>query len=306
MSKIQTAKMQEISLKKARSFHSGNKEKKYSFFNEAWKRFSRNKTALIGLVLVILLILAGILAGLISPYEYDAIDSSVISQAPTAAHFFGTDNLGRDLFTRCMYGTRYSLPIAMASTLVCGFIGCMLGLVAAFFGGMTDNIIMRFMDILQAIPSILLAIAILAVAGSGIPQLIIALSFSGFASFAKMMRAAVFTVKGSEYVDACQSIGAGNMRLMVKHVFPNSFGHVIIFAVSHVAQGISSISALSYVGIGLQAPTPEWGALLSQGRVYLSSAPHMVIFPGLMILITLLAFNLLGDGVRDALDPRLK
>ena len=298
--------MQRIAIKNEKYLKKGIKERKYSFMKDAWRRFRRNRTALIGLILVAIMILIGIFAGILSPYEYDAIDSTVMSQGPSLQHLFGTDNLGRDLFTRCMYGTRYSLPIAMASTLVCGFVGCMLGLVAAFFGGAVDNMIMRFMDILQAIPSILLAIAILAVAGSGIPQLIIALSFSGFASFAKMMRAAVFTVKGSEYVDACQSIGAGNMRLMVRHVFPNSFGHVIIFAVSHVAQGISSISALSYVGIGLQAPTPEWGSLLSTGRVYLSSAPHMVIFPGLMILITLLAFNLLGDGVRDALDPRLK
>ena len=306
MAKMMTPAMQRIAIKNEKYLKKGIKERKYSFMKDAWRRFRRNRTALIGLILVAIMILIGIFAGILSPYEYDAIDSTVMSQGPSLQHLFGTDNLGRDLFTRCMYGTRYSLPIAMASTLVCGFVGCMLGLVAAFFGGAVDNMIMRFMDILQAIPSILLAIAILAVAGSGIPQLIIALSFSGFASFAKMMRAAVFTVKGSEYVDACQSIGAGNMRLMVRHVFPNSFGHVIIFAVSHVAQGISSISALSYVGIGLQAPTPEWGSLLSTGRVYLSSAPHMVIFPGLMILITLLAFNLLGDGVRDALDPRLK
>lgn len=303
MAKIVTPAMERLNQKAAAR---KGKEKKYSFFQEAWKRFRRNRTAVIGLVIVILLLLAGIFAGVLTPYEYDAVNAMEANQTPSLAHPFGTDNVGRDLLTRCLYGTRYSLPISIASTVISGLLGCILGLAAAFYGGKADNIIMRFMDIMQAIPSTLLAIAILAVAGSGIPQLIIALSVSGFASFSKIMRAAVFTVKGSEYVDACQSIGAGSLRLMFRHVFPNSFGHVIIFTVSHVAQGISSISALSYIGIGLQPPTPEWGSLLSTGRTYLSSYPHMVVFPGLMIMITLLAFHLLGDGLRDALDPRLK
>lgn len=305
MAKTMTPAMERLNQRNAKHKKKG-KEKHYSFFKDAWKRFRRNRTAVVGLIIVCLLLLVGVFADFITPYDYDAINAMEANQLPSLAHPFGTDNVGRDLFTRCLRGTRYSLPISMASTVGSGLIGCLLGLIAAFYGGKTDNIIMRVMDVMQAIPSTLLAIAILAVAGSGIPQLIIALSFSGFASFSKMMRAAVFTVKGSEYVDACQSIGASNIRLMLRHVFPNSFGHVVIFTVSHVAQGISSISALSYIGIGLQPPTPEWGSLLSTGRTYLSSYPHMVVFPGLMIMITLLAFHLLGDGLRDALDPRLK
>lgn len=303
MSKINTPAMECLQLREAKH---QLKDKKYSFFEDAWKRFRRNRTAIIGLVLIVCLLLIAIFAGVLTPYEYDAINAREANLTPSLAHPFGTDNVGRDLLTRCLYGTRYSLPISIVSTIISGVVGCLLGLTAAFYGGSVDNVIMRFMDILQAIPPTLLAIALLAVAGPGIPQLILALSFSSFASFSKIMRAAVFTVKGSEYIDASQSIGASNFRVMIRHVFPNSFGHVIIFAVSHVAQGISEISALSYIGIGLQPPTPEWGSLLSTGRTFLSSYPHMVIFPGLMIMVTLLAFHLFGDGVRDALDPRLK
>lgn len=273
---------------------------------EAWKRLKRDKTAVIGVCIILLLFLVGIAAPLIAPYDYRTQDYSQLLQPPSAQHLFGTDNLGRDLFSRCVYGARYSLPIGVACVLFALVIGGALGVIAAYFGGRVDNVIMRFIDIIQAIPSVLICIALVAILGNGIFQLIIAIVAGSIQSMTKACRSAVFMVKNNEYVEASKAIGVSNNMIMLRHLVPNAVGIIVINAANTVSNSILTISALSYIGMGLVAPTPEWGAILAEGKAYITVAPHCVIFPGLMIAITVVAFNLFGNGLRDALDPRLK
>lgn len=282
------------------------KPKKYSYWGDAWKRLKRNRLAIVGLVIILLLILAGVLSPLIAPYSQTAVNPSEAYQGPSRAHIFGTDQLGRDIFSRCLYATRVSLPMGILCTVISVCLGGMFGLVAAYFMGRTDNIIMRIMDVLQSIPGMLMAICVVATLGTGMYQLVLAISISGIAVFARTVRSAVLTVRDNEYIEASRTIGASNIRLMIKHILPNCVGHVVIFIVGSVAGNILVISGMSYIGLGIQPPTPEWGSLLSTGRTFIQSYPYMVIFPGLFILLTVFSFNLFGDGVRDALDPRLK
>lgn len=301
MAKMITPAMKRINKKQA-----GKKNKKNSFIREAWSRLARNPTAIAGMCIVIFLMLVAIFADVIAPYDYIEMDYTSICQKPGPGHIFGTDNLGRDLFSRCVYGARYSLLIGLCCCVLALAGGGMLGLIAAFFGKRTDTIIMRIMDVFQAIPGVLMAITIVASLGTGIPQLLIAMTISFMPSMAKTVRAAIFTVRGHEYIDASRSIGASNLRLMFRHMLPNAVGHIIIFAVGSVSAGIMQVATLSYIGLGIQPPSPEWGALLNAGKGYISSYPHMVLYPGLCIMLTILGFNLFGDGLRDALDPRLK
>lgn len=282
------------------------KQKEFTFTRDAWLRFKRNKTAVIGLIMIALILFVAAFAPLLCSYDYTSTDYMAAFQKPNAEHWFGTDNLGRDLFSRCIYGTRISVPLGI----ICMIFGCLtggfLGMVAAYFAGSVDNIIMRVMDVLQAIPGTLLAIVVVATLGNGTFQLVVALLISSMPMMAKTFRAAIFTVRSADYMESCRSIGASNMRLMVQHALPNALGHIIIFAVSSIPSTIMIITSLSYIGLGITPPTPEWGALLSAGKDYFMSYGYMVLFPGLMIMFTVLAFNLFGDGLRDALDPRLK
>jgi ABC-type dipeptide/oligopeptide/nickel transport system permease subunit len=302
LAKRYTAKMAEIERRK--KSEKGNKQ--FSFARDAWRRLKRNKTAIVGMVIIAILLLLALFADLIAPYGPSEAVYADAYQTPNAKHIFGTDNMGRDLFSRCIYGSRYSLPIGIACMILAFTVGGIIGVVSSFFGGRTDMIVMRVMDIMQAIPATLLAITIVAVLDAGIPQLICAVTIAFIPAFSKTMRAAIFTVRNNEYIEACRSIGASNMRLMLRHMVPNAIGHVIIFAVGIVSASILSISMLSYIGLGIKAPAPEWGSILNSGREFIQNYPHMVLFPGLFILFTVLAFNLLGDGLRDALDPRLK
>ncbi len=273
---------------------------------EALKRLRKNKTAMAGLIIILIMFLVAIFAPVIAPYTYTEQDYTATMQGPTAQHIFGTDNLGRDLFSRCVYGTRYSLPIGIICTAIGLLIGGALGLSAAYFGGKVDMIIMRIIDVIQAIPSILLCIALVAILGNGMWQLIVAIAAGSIEGMTKNVRAAVFMVRSNEYVNSSKSIGVSDANIMVRHLLPNAVGMIVINAVGAVSGAILSISSLSYIGVGLVAPTPEWGAILSEGKTYMAIAPHMVLFPGLMIAITVVAFNLFGNGLRDALDPRLK
>lgn len=283
-----------------------DKTGKYSFSKDAWKRFKRNKTAVLGLVLIGILVCFALFAGVICQYDAYEADYMALCQPPSRDHWFGTDNLGRDLFARCIYGTRWSLPIGLMCMVVALAGGGILGLIAAFFGKGTDTVIMRIMDVFQAIPGVLMSITVVAALGTGTWQLIIAIMISFMPAMSKTVRAAIFTVRDSEYIEAARCIGSGNLHLMLRHMLPNALGHIIIFAVGSIAAGIMIVSTLSYIGLGIQPPTPEWGALLAAGKSYISSYPYMVVFPGLMIMLTIFAFNLFGDGLRDALDPRLK
>lgn len=273
---------------------------------EALKRLRKNKTAMAGLIIILIMFIEAILAPVIAPYTYTEQDYTATMQGPSAAHIFGTDNLGRDLFSRCVYGTRYSLPIGIICTVIGLMCGGALGLCAAYFGGKVDMVIMRIIDVIQAIPSILLCIALVAILGNGMWQLIVAIAAGSIEGMTKNVRAAVFMVRSNEYVNSSKSIGVSDANIMVRHLLPNAVGMIVINAVGAVSGAILSISSLSYIGVGLVAPTPEWGAILSEGKTYMSVAPHMVLFPGLMIAITVVAFNLFGNGLRDALDPRLK
>ena len=273
---------------------------------EAIKRLLKNKTAMAGLVIIVLLLLVAVFAPLIAPYGYQDQDYTAVRLSPSLKHLFGTDHLGRDVFSRCMYGARYSLPIGVICTLLGLIAGGGLGLVAAYFGGKTDNIIMRFIDIVQAIPSILLCIALVAILGNGMWQLVVAITAGTIQGMTKNVRAAVFMVRNNDYVDSSKSIGVSDFMIMIRHLVPNAVGMIVINAIGVVSSSILTISSLSYLGVGLIAPTPEWGAILSEGKQYMAVAPHKVYFPGLMIAITVVAFNLFGNGLRDALDPRLK
>ena len=262
---------------------------------ESWKRFKRNPTALIGLAVVCLLILVAIFAPLIAPYDYQVQDFMAMMQKPSAAHLFGTDQFGRDIFSRCIYGARYSLIIALFCTIAAFFSGGLLGIIAGYFGGKVDTVIMRIMDIFQAIPMIMMAMCIVAVLGNGIPQLVAAIMFASMPTMARNNRAAILRVRGNDYIESSEAIGVNQFQMIVKHMIPNAVGVMIIYFVGFLAVSIMMMSSMSYIGVGLAAPTPEWGLILNDGKSYLTSAPYMMLFPALMIMITCFAFNLMGD-----------
>ena len=280
MAKMHTPAMEKIEKKNRKRKKPVNSTPAY----EAWKRFRRNKTAIIGLVVVGILILIAIFAPLIAPYDYTMQDYTAMMQAPSKAHLFGTDAYGRDIFSRVIYGTRYSLIIALFCTIAALFSGGLLGIIAGYFGGRVDTIIMRIMDIFQAIPMIMMAMCIVSVLGNGIPQLVAAVMFASMPTMARNNRAAILRVRGSDYIESSEAIGVGQV----------------------VAVSIMMMSSMSYIGVGLAAPTPEWGLILNDGKAYITSAPYMMFFPALMIMITCFAFNLMGDGLRDAFDPKSK
>ncbi len=302
MAKMHTPAMERIQKKNAKRKRPVKSTPGY----EAWKRFKRNPTALIGLVVVCILILIAIFAPLIAPYDYQTQDFTAMMQKPSAAHLFGTDNFGRDIFSRCIYGARYSLLIALFCTIAAFFSGGLLGIIAGYFGGKVDTIIMRIMDVFQAIPMILMAMCIVAVLGNGIPQLVAAIMFASMPTMARNNRAAILRVRGNDYIESSEAIGVNQVQMIIKHMIPNAVGVMVIYFVGFLAVSIMMMSSMSYIGVGLAAPTPEWGLILNDGKAYLTSAPYMMLFPALMIMVTCFAFNLMGDGLRDAFDPRLK
>lgn len=282
------------------------KQKKESANAAAIKRLRKNKTAMFGLVIFVLLALSAIFAPLLSPYGYAALDMKHAFQGPSAAHWFGTDDLGRDIFTRILYGGRYSLTIGIISVSFALVVGIVIGTVAGYFGGMVDNLIMRFLDIFQSIPGLILTIAISAALGSGFDKTILALSISRIPSFARVLRASIMRVREQEYLEAAESIRCGKFRIIMKYVLPNSWAPLIVEATMGVANTVLTAASLSYIGLGVQPPTPEWGAMLSGAKGYIRDYSYMLTFPGIFIALTVLCLNMLGDGLRDALDPRLK
>ena len=275
---------------------------------DAWRRMRRNKAAMIGLVIVVLLVLLAIFADVL--YDYDdvviKIDYSQRAQAPSAAHPFGTDDQGRDILARVVHGTRISLFIGAVASIISALFGTALGAISGYFGKTLDMVISRIMDMLLAIPGTLLAIAIVAVLGSSMQNLIIAMTVSSVPKFARFVRGSVLTVKDVEYVEAARAIGAKDSSIIVRHILPNCMGVLLVQITLNVSYTILSISGLSFLGLGIAAPTPEWGSMLSSARTFIRDYSYMTFFPGLAIMVTILAFNLLGDGLRDALDPRLK
>ena len=282
--------------------------KKKSQFVEVWKRLCRNKTAVLGLVIVALLTLMAILSPILIDYETQVIKTnySEALQAPSADHWFGTDEMGRDILLRVMYGSTVSLSIGVVTVAVSLTVGLILGAAAGYFGGKTDMIIMRIMDNFLAIPGTLLAICIVASLGNSIPNLVIAQAVSSIPTFSRVVRGAVITARDADYVEAARAIGAKDATIIFHEVLPNSLAPIIVQTTLQVASVILSIAGLSFIGLGIPAPRPEWGAMLSGARAYIRDYSYMCLFPGLAIMTTILSLNLLGDGLRDALDPRLR
>ena len=269
------------------------------------KKFLRRKTAVLGFVIIVAILILAVIGPMITPYDPNAYDYNAILSGPSARHIWGTDEFGRDVFSRIIAGTQLSIGTALTATLLGTAGGVVLGLMAGFFGGILDSIVMRICDVMFAFPSILLAIAIVAIIGPGITNIMIGLAVFTVPSFARIIRGAVLEVRGELYVEVAKSIGCSNARTMFVHVFPGTMQALIVNFTMNIGGAILSASSLSFLGFGASVTQAEWGAILSQGRNYLAIAPHLVLFPGLVIFLTVLAFNLFGDGLRDTLDPKL-
>ena len=281
--------------------------KKKSFWGSVWKRYKKSKLAIAGLVMLIIIILLAATADLWLDYEGQAIahNLSIRLQSPSSEHIFGTDEYGRDVFARIIFGARISLLVGLLITACSLVIGIIFGATAGFFGGKVDNIIMRFMDILLAIPQMLMAISIMAALGNSIVNLVIALTIASVPRFAYVVRSSVLGMNRSEFVEAAHSYGSSNARIIAKHIVPNIIGPIIVQATTSLARSILLISSLSFIGLGLPSEIPEWGAMISAAKVNMRHYPYLIYFPGLAILVSVLSMNLIGDGLRDALDPKL-
>ncbi|MDL2259119.1 ABC transporter permease [Eubacteriales bacterium OttesenSCG-928-K08] len=284
-----------------------NEQKKTGQMREVWHRLVRNKTAMVGLIVISLLILMSVFAPLI--VSYDSVRETNAEekyQPPSAEHPFGTDDMGRDYFARIVYGGRASLSIGFICVAVAMSIGLILGASAAYFSGAADSIIMRIMDVLSCIPSILLALVIVAALGPGLVNLIIAITISTVPTFTRVIRASVLPIVGQDFIEAARACGTRHPRIVLRHILPNAMGPIIVQATMALSQIIIAAAGLSFIGMGIQPPAPEWGAMLSNARTYIMTSPYLIIFPGIFIVLAALSLNLLGDGLRDALDPRLR
>ena len=279
---------------------------RHSQWADVWKRLRKNKLAMVGLGIVAFLVLVAIFADVLAPCDPYLINPANALKGSTPEHLLGTDNLGRDILSRLIYGSRTSLLVALISLALSTFVGAIIGGIAGFFGGWWDTILMRLLDILMAVPQILLAVSISSMLGRGTFNTALAISVSAVPGSARLIRSSIMTVRDQEFVEAATATGSNRLRVLFKHVLPNSLSPLIVNATMGVGSSIIMAAGLSYMGLGVQAPNPEWGAMLSGSRAYIRDYPHMVLFPGLVIMITVLALNMLGDGLRDALDPKLK
>ncbi len=273
---------------------------------EFWRRFRRKHVALTAGVILLLIILAAIAAPLIAPYDPSAPDYDNVLAAPSIAHLFGTDSYGRDILSRVIWGGRISLSVGFISVIVGGVVGVSLGLLSGFLGGWVDSLIMRGADVLFAFPGLLLALAVVAVLGPGISNVIWATAVFGVPAFARLVRGDTLALKQAVYVQAARSIGVSRPKLVTVHILPGTMPGVIVNASLRLGNNILTAASLSFLGLGAQPPSPEWGAMLADGRSYLGVADWLTLFPGLAIFVTVLAFNVLGDGLRDALSQKLR
>ena len=273
---------------------------------EIWRRLRANPGAIVGLVIVLLYVAAALLASALAPYDPAEGDVLARLQAPSAQHLLGTDELGRDILSRLAYGARISLTIQAAAVVLALAIGVAWGLVAGYFGGWVDDLSMRLIDVQLAFPSILLAIAIVAVLGGGLPNVIAAVGIASVPQFARLVRGVVLELRKVEYVAAARALGESDLSVMVRYVLPGTLAPVIVLGSLRMATVLLAASGLNFLGLGVQPPSPEWGAMLSNARDYMFAAPHVTTAPGLAITLVAIGFNLLGDGLRDALDPRMR
>lgn len=286
----------------------GEVYKKRSQFKSICRRFAKNKMAMVGLVIFAFLLIMVLTCDIFFDYQADAINQNISQrlQTPSVAHPFGTDQYGRDMLARIVYGARISLVASLCIISVSTVLGALFGSIAAYYGGWVDNIIMRVMDVFYALPFNLMAICIVASIGGGIVNLGIACVVGVVPGFTRIFRSAILPIREQEYVEAAKACGTGTSRILIKHIIPNAMGPIIVQATLNLAITILAIAGLSYIGLGIESPTPEWGAMLSEGREFMRNYPYLVIFPGLAILVSALSLNLMGDGLRDALDPKLK
>ena len=265
------------------------------------RRFLKNKLSVIGMVVIIIFILIAIFADQLAPYDYAAQDLTSMYLSPCAEHPLGTDNLGRDMLSRIIYGTRISLLIGFSSVGI-----SLLGCLAGFYGGKVDTLIMRFMDVMLAVPSVLLAIVIAAVLGTGVFNLILAIGIASIPSYARIVRASILSIRDQEYIEAARISGCSDARMILRHILPNILAPVIVQTTLGLGLAILNASGLSFLGLGVEAPMPEWGSMLAAARGDMRNYPYLVTFPGIAIVLVVLALNMVGDGLRDALDPRMK
>ena len=282
------------------------KKKKQSRLREIWVQLKKNKLAVVSLFVLIAIILVAIFAPFIAQYDYREQNAKLSNASLSAEHPLGCDKLGRDIASRLIYGTRQSLQMGILAVAIGAVIGITIGSISGYFGAWVDNLCMRLLDIYQAIPMFLLCVALAAILGPSLRNAIIALGFGVVPGFARIMRASVMTVREKEYIDAARSINCGTGRIIMKHIIPNAIGPMIVQITMGVGSCVLSGAALSFIGLGVQPPIPEWGTMISDAREVMRQYPTQALFPGICVMITVLACNLLGDGLRDALDPRLK
>jgi len=282
------------------------KIKKKSRMSEFWRRLKKNRLAVVGLVIIILVFLMAVFAPYIAPYSYDAQDTSNPFASPCAEHLLGTDRLGRDTLSRLIWGSRNSLIMGLGCVVLAATAGIFIGAVAGYYGGRVDNITMRVLDIFECIPFMLMCVVVAAVLGASIRNAIIAIAISTAPSYARMIRASILTIREKEFIEAARAVDASDSHIIAKHIIPNAISPLIVSITMNIGNSILSGAMLSFIGLGAQPPLAEWGCMLSEGRNYMRDHMELVVYPGIFIMVTVLAFNLFGDGLRDALDPRLK
>lgn len=284
-----------------------NADKKRSQLLEVWRRLKKSKVAIVGLIILIFLVFIAVFADLLVDYNV-AIKQDLVHklQGPSAEHWLGTDSFGRDILARIIHGSRISLSIGFVSVIVSLIVGGAIGSIAGYYGGKLDMIIMRFIDILMAVPSMLMCICVVTVLGPGMSNLLVAITISYVATFCVIVRSSILTIKNSDYIEAARATGVGTFRIILKHIIPNTMGPIMVQATLSIGSVILSAAGLSFVGLGVMPPAPEWGAILTEGKEFIRTAPHIVLFPGIAIMLAVMSLNFLGDGLRDALDPRLK
>lgn len=279
-------------------------EKPESQIKEVWIALKRNKGALIALGVIVFLVLVALFRDFLMPYDPNYSDMTMAFQTPDGTHWFGTDQLGRDIFSRIIYGTRISLTVGLIAVAIALSIGTVLGAIAGYFGGKIDTVIMRLMDMMLAVPSILLAITFMAALGKGLDKAVIAIGLVSIPEYARIVRGSILSIKENDYVQAARVIGNKDMSIIFKHILPNVLSSIIVRATLGISTAVLDTAALGFLGLGIQPPFAEWGDMLGRARGFIFSAPYTLVFPGLAISITVLAFNMLGDGLRDALDPK--
>jgi len=285
-----------------------NKHKHRSQFGSICLRYSKNKMAMLGLIIFLIVMFFAIFAGWFADYDADAIKQNVFQryQSPNAVNIMGTDAYGRNLFARIIYGARLSLLISLSTVVVSLIAGCILGALCAYYGGWLDSIIMRITDVFLAVPMTLMAVTVVAALGTSITNLILALTISMIPPFTRIVRSAVLQIRGADYIEAAIAYGAKDARIIISHVLPNAIGPIIVQATLNLASVLLSVAALGFIGLGVPSPKPEWGTMLAENKAQMRYYPYLVIIPGIAIATTVLSINLIGDGLRDALDPKLK